>query len=228
MSNKTVVATIFTTAFLVLIIFGAQVVEVAEANFLPFYNAVINVQSPQNGIAYNRRTISLNFTVESNQEDQLSTRYFLNSEKPVDVDTPVVSSRIATMQVWDGWSSEPNQTKRYVVYTAEGNTILANLADGAYNLTIQRYFTYPVTQEVAIYNATTVTFIIDTTKPLPSITPTQSSFPTFPSPTSTDATSASPTPSAHIPTVPVFLAVVLLIVVLLLFGIVCQRKNRHT
>ena len=164
--KKAVSAAIIISALLISLVAGVQIVEVAKANFMPFYNVVINVQSPQNGTSYNIRTLPLNFTVESNQEDQTSTRYILNSEKPVDVATTVVSSRIATMQVWNGWSSEPNQTKRYVLYTAEGNTGLDNLADGTYNLTIQRYFTYSITpQEITIYNATTVTFTIDTTSP---------------------------------------------------------------
>lgn len=133
-----------------------------------FDNVVIRVQSPQNR-TYTERNIPLNFTVETNNEEQLKTRYILNKEKPVDVATPVISTRTETGWYGDG-SAERNYTFNYPRYTAQGTAILGDLSNGTYNLTIQRYFFDSVKPEgVTVINATSVIFAVGI--PLPEITP---------------------------------------------------------
>jgi hypothetical protein len=128
-----------------------------------FDNVVISVQSPQNR-TYVERNISLNFTVETNNEEQLKTRYILNNGKPVDVATPVVSTRTETGWYRDGYF---NYTFTYPRYTAQGSAVLDGLSNGKYNLTIQRYFPDSMKPEVVtIINATTVSFIVDAPPPV--------------------------------------------------------------
>ncbi len=120
-----------------------------------FDNVVITVQSPLSK-TYTETTIPLNFTVETNNEEQGKTRYILNNEKPVDVETPVISSR--TGRYGDGYS---NYSFSYPRYTAQGSAVLNDLSDGVYNLTIQRYFIdYMKPENVRIVNSTTVIFSI--------------------------------------------------------------------
>lgn len=119
---------------------------------------------------------------------------------------------------WTGYSLDGAD-----LFTCTSNVNLLELSDGSHSLVV-----YANDTAGNMGKSETIFFTINTPTSLPTLAPTQSPSPTFPSPTSTGALSASPTPSAHIPTVPVFLAVVLLVVVLLLFGIVCQRKNRRT
>jgi hypothetical protein len=127
-----------------------------------FDNVVIRVQSPQNR-TYAERNIPLNFTVETNNEEQGKTLYVLNKEKPVDVATPVVSTRTETGWYRDGYF---NYTFIYPRYTAQGSVVLKDLLDGAYNLTVQRYFPDSMKPEgVTIINATTVSFTVDTFPP---------------------------------------------------------------
>jgi len=122
-----------------------------------FDNVVITVQSPQSK-TYTETTIPLNFTVETNNEEQGKTRYILNNEKPVDVETPVVSSRTETGWYGDGYS---NYSFTYPRYTAQGSSVLNDLSDGVYNLTIQRYFAdYMKPESVRIVNSTTVIFSV--------------------------------------------------------------------
>ncbi len=122
-----------------------------------FDNVVITVQSPQ-GKTYTETTIPLNFTVETNNEEQGNTRYILNDEKPVDVGTPVVSSRTEIGWYGDGYS---NNSFSYPRYTASGSAVLNDLSDGVYNLTIQRYFAdYMQPEGVRIVNSTTVIFSV--------------------------------------------------------------------
>ena len=122
-----------------------------------FDNVVITVQSPQSK-TYTETTIPLNFTVETNNEEQGKTRYILNNEKPVDVETSVVSSRTETGWYGDGYS---NHSFTYPRYTAQGSSVLNDLSDGVYNLTVQRYFTdYMKPESVRIVNSTTVIFSI--------------------------------------------------------------------
>lgn len=131
----------------------------------PFDNLVITVQSPQNK-TYFERTLPLNFTVETNNEEQLKTRYILNKGKPVDVATPVVSTRTETGWYGDG-SAERNYTFNYPRYTAQGSAVLLNLSDGTYNLTIQRYVPDSMEPEgVRIINATTVSFTVGVSLPV--------------------------------------------------------------
>jgi hypothetical protein len=130
-----------------------------------FDNVVIRVQSPQNR-TYAERNIPLNFTVETNNEEQLKTRYILSNRNPVEVATPVVSTRTETGWYGDG-SAERNCTFNYPRYTAEGSAALLNLSDGTYNLTIQRYFPDSMEPEgVRIINATTVSFTVGVSPPV--------------------------------------------------------------
>ncbi len=122
-----------------------------------FDNVVITVQSPQSK-TYTETNIPLTFTVETNNEEQAKTRYILNNEKPVDVETPVTSSRTETGWYGDGYS---NYSFSYPRYTASGSAVLNHLSDGVYNLTVQRYFAdYMKPESVRIINSTTVIFSI--------------------------------------------------------------------
>ncbi len=122
-----------------------------------FDNIVITVQSPQSK-TYAETTIPLNFTVETNNEEQGNTRYILNNQEPIDVETPVISSRTETGRYGDGYS---NNTFTYPRYTARGSAVLNDLSDGVYNLTIQRYFAdYMKPDSVRIVNSTTVIFSV--------------------------------------------------------------------
>ncbi len=146
-----------------------------------FDNVVIRVQSPQNR-TYVERNIPLNFTVETNNEEQLKTRYILNKGKPVDVATPVVSTRTETGWYGDG-SAERNYTFNYPRYTAQGSAALLNLSDGTYNLTIQRYFPDSMEPEgVRIINATTVSFTVGVSPPVAQFPSLENSNGSAPSP----------------------------------------------
>lgn len=163
--KRTALALTLIVTLLILVLAGALVVEVAEANPASmaqlFDNVVITVQSPQN-ITYTERTLPLNFTVETNNENQLKTRYILNNEKPVNVQTPVVSMRLETS--WYMVEGGNNETFRFTRYTAQGNAFLSNLTDGTYYLMVQRYYGDSTKPEGAtIINATTVSFTINTT-----------------------------------------------------------------
>jgi hypothetical protein len=138
---------------------ATRVVEVVKANPSSFArlfdNVVITVQSPENK-TYNMRTLPLNFTVETNNDYQPPASYILNNGKPVEVATRVVSQRIVTSWYWEGG----NHTYDYTRFTAQGNAVLPSLADGTYNLTIQRYGN-PAQPLVS----TNVSFTIDTASP---------------------------------------------------------------
>ena len=127
-------------------------------------NLVITVQSPQNK-TYIERTIPINFTVETNNEEQGNTCYILNDEKPVNVGTRVVSTRTETGWYLEG-SVDRNYTFTYSRYTAQGNAILENLADGTYNLTIQRFFPDELKPEgLIVITTTTISFTVDASAP---------------------------------------------------------------
>jgi hypothetical protein len=164
LKGKTASTAIIISTLLFLAVAGTQVVEVAKANPSStarlFDNVVITIQSPQNA-SYNVKTIPINFTVESNNDYQLPVNYTLNGKKLGATMTTVVSQR--TVNSWYGWYSNDvfvNNTYSYARFTAQGDALLSNLADGTYNLTIQR-FGNP-SKPVA---STNVTFTIDTISP---------------------------------------------------------------
>ena len=160
--KKNALALLVAGSFLVSLLAVASVDRFVMANFvlLPGYPANIDIQSPQNQ-TYNVKSVPLNFTVESFNEEHFPTVYSINNQKQVDVDTHMISSRVAAVQVWQGWSSEPNQTENHVLYTLEGNVMLNDLADGAYNVTVQRFLSDGTT----VVNSTTVAFTVDANEP---------------------------------------------------------------
>jgi hypothetical protein len=179
--KRSALALVLIISFLVAVLAVTPIFEIAIANpssyVRLFDNVVIIVQSPQN-TTYTERTLPLNFTVETNNEEQGKTRYILNKENPVDVATPVVSKRMETGWYGDG-SAERNYTFTYPRYTAQGSAVLQGLSHGTYNLTIQRYFPDAMKPEgVTIINATTVSFTVDANPPkisLPSLENSDSS-----------------------------------------------------
>jgi hypothetical protein len=124
-------------------------------------NVVIDVQSPQDGATYNVQTMPLYFTVQTNNNGQLPTCYFLNNQSPIDVPVWVTSKEIMTGLYGYGDGSV-NHTFTYPRYTALGNTVLKNLPNGKYNLTVERYHS-DISNPQRI-NSTSVSFTIDTTK----------------------------------------------------------------
>jgi hypothetical protein len=141
---------------LVILLSGLFVVKANYPELLPGYPSSIYIESPQN-LTYNEGTISINFTVESYNQEPFPTVYMLNGEEPVRLSTGLISNRTVDVQVWDGWSSSPNQTVSMVIYTLSGNAVLKNLADGSYNLTIQRF----LSDEKTLVNSTKVSFTVD-------------------------------------------------------------------
>jgi len=122
-------------------------------------NIVINVQSPQNGATYNVQTVPLYFTFKTNNNGQLPTCYVLNNQTPIDVPVWITSKETGTSSMVYG-----NQTYTYTYtrYIALGNTVLRNLPNGKYNLTVERY--YGDISKPQRVNSTSVSFTIDTTK----------------------------------------------------------------
>ncbi|UCC58365.1 MAG: hypothetical protein JSW14_00060 [Candidatus Bathyarchaeum sp.] len=138
---------------------GLPAIKEAEANptgmAMLFWRDIIVVQSPQNK-TYNVETLPLNFTVESLDENQLPTRYTLNKKK-VDVWTPVVSKIINTASDWIIGTSQ-NDKYKLATFIVQYNSILSNLADGTYKLTVKRYSANPI----KVVSSATVHFTIDT------------------------------------------------------------------
>ena len=124
-------------------------------------NVVIDVQSPQNGATYNVQTLPLCFAVQTNNNGQLPTCYILNSQSPIDVPVWVTSKEIMTGYYGYGDGSVMH-TFTYPRYSALGNTVLKNLPNGKYNLTVERY--YGDISNPQRINSTMVSFTIDTTK----------------------------------------------------------------
>lgn len=155
--NKKVLA-LLVVSFLISVLASASAGNLVKASsmLLPGYPANIYVQSPQNQ-TYNVRTVPLNFTVESYNQEHFPTVYIIGNQSPVPVDTHMVSSRVVAVPVWSGWSSEPNQTENHVLYTLEGRVVLETLVDGTYNVTVQRFLSDGKT----VVNATTVCFTVD-------------------------------------------------------------------
>jgi hypothetical protein len=92
-----------------------------------FDNVDITIQSPQNK-TYNVNSLTLNFTVETNNVYRPPVTYVLNKQKPVELEAPEVGSRPLTTS--DG--------VLYTRWTLQGNSVLSNLTDGTYFLLLQR------------------------------------------------------------------------------------------
>ncbi len=158
------------------------IVESAKANPSStaqlFDNVIITIQSPENK-SYNSNTLSLNFTVETNNEYQPLANYSLNGQNPTSVSTTVVSSTLETSWYYTySGGSGSNHTYRYMRYKAQGNATLSDLPDGTCNITIQRYGnpSKPIV-------SSNITFTIDTKAPLITIiSPQTTTYPPAPVP----------------------------------------------
>jgi YVTN family beta-propeller protein len=137
MNKKAFIATVLAT-LLIISATGTLPTELPKANPANmaklFDAASIDVQSPKN-MNYGVGTISLDFTVETNNEYQPLTYYSLNGTELVEVKTTLVSSYFKTSWYWDG----VNHTYHIERYIAEGHAVLSDLAQGTYSLTIQRH-----------------------------------------------------------------------------------------
>jgi hypothetical protein len=128
------------------------------AGYSQLYESVVfNVQSPQNGATYNMQTIPLYFTFKTNINGQLPTCYILNNQTPIDVPVWITSKETSSIVY-----GNQSHTYTYTRYIALGNTVLKNLPNGKYNLTVERY--YGAISNPQKINSTTVSFTIDTTK----------------------------------------------------------------
>jgi hypothetical protein len=116
-------------------------------------NAVITIQSPQDGATYNVTSLPLYFTVQNNYQS-FSVRYILNSQRPVTI--PAWTINQTSLK---GYFSDYNYTYYYPRYTAVSNTVLPNLTNGNYNLTIENF--YDVSTGVQVTNSTSIIFTID-------------------------------------------------------------------
>lgn len=119
-------------------------------------NAVITIQSPDNGATYNVTSLPLYFTVENNARGFL-VRYILNNQPPVAI--PIWTINQTSLK---GFFPEYNYTYYYPRYTAVSNTVMPNLTDGNYNLTIENYYNVATGEQVT--NSTSITFTIDSSR----------------------------------------------------------------
>ncbi len=117
-------------------------------------NAVITIQSPQNGATYNVTSLPLYFTVQNNEQNFL-VRYILNSQSPVTVPIWVINQ--TTME---GRFTDINYTYSYPRFTAVSNTVLGNISNGEYKVTVENY--YDVSAGKQVTSSTSITFTIDT------------------------------------------------------------------
>lgn len=155
-------------------------VEANPASYMQLFdNAVITIQSPQNGSSYKNATVPLEFTVRTNNEIQPKTCYFLNDQRFSDVKTPVVSND--RVKGYYGYQDGKESTFYYIRYNAEGKTVLTDLKEGIYNLTVARYWvdSHNPPLNMHIINTTTIFFTIGTTipTPQPTATPIESTAP---------------------------------------------------
>lgn len=116
-------------------------------------DAVITIQSPQDGATYNVTSLPLYFTFQNNYES-FSVRYFLNNQRPV-----IIPAWTINQTSLKGYFSDYNYTYDYPRYTAVSSTVLDNLPDGTYNLTVENY--YDASTGVQVTNSTSITFTID-------------------------------------------------------------------
>jgi hypothetical protein len=98
--------------------------------------------------------LPLYFTVQTN-DDFFSVRYILNNQRPVTIPAWTVNQTSLK-----GYFPTYNYTYYYPRLTAVSNTVLFDLANGDYNLTIENC--YDVSTRVQVTNSTSITFTIDT------------------------------------------------------------------
>ena len=179
MKKKIALTAIITSAIIISIVAGGQVVEVAEGNMYP-YNFEVTIQSSSN-TTYAKSNIPLAFT----------------SSIGTDFESP---------QRWSGYSIDEGQITTlayrqqisFGVFT--GNTSLIDLSEGSHKLVIYAENRYNSTKmpNITLSAQATVYFTIDTTRKItssPSITPS-------PNPSDSSASASSPTPSTAIPYAP--------------------------
>ncbi len=119
-------------------------------------DAVITIQSPQDGATYNVTSLPLYFTVQNNYE-YFSVRYILNNQCPVTI--PAWTINQTSLK---GFFPTDNYTYYYPIYQAVSNTALPDLTNGNYNLTIENF--YNISTGVQVTNSTSITFTIDTSR----------------------------------------------------------------
>jgi hypothetical protein len=98
--------------------------------------------------------LPLYFTVQNN-DDFFSVRYILNSQRPITI--PAWTINQTSLK---GYFTTYNYTYFYPRFTAVSNTVLPDLSNGDYNLTIENF--YDVSTGGQITNSTSITFTIDT------------------------------------------------------------------
>lgn len=155
--------TIVSKRFLMLIISALAISVLTTVNFvyaLPYSNAppddnsVITIQSPQNGATYNVTSLPLYFMVQSNYSF-FSVRYILNNYHPVTIPAWVINQTSLK-----GYFPGYDYTYFYPRFTAVSNTVLRDLSNGVYKLTIESF--YHISTGVQIANSTSITFTVDT------------------------------------------------------------------
>ncbi len=191
MRKKTFMAAVIVCALIVLLV-AMQFVEVAKGNpasFAKLYDkVVVTVLSPTIK-TYNTNTIPLSFTVETNNEVETPATYVLNNQTPVTVATRVVSSRIETGYRSGGPGSGYNESFHFARYTLQGDTVLSDLADGTYTLTVQWQY--------ATSGRATLIFAVETRHPSLQIAlPKNTQTPSNPSPNTSPSPSSIPSPSS--------------------------------
>ena len=134
--------------------FNPNVLDEVQSSAPTNDKAVITIQSPQNGATYNVTSLPLYFTVQSN-DDFFSIRYILNSQSPITIPAWTINqtSLKGNFQTY-------NYTYFYPRFTAESNTVLPDLSNGDYNLTVENF--YDVSTGVQVTNSTSITFTICT------------------------------------------------------------------
>jgi len=190
MRNKTFMATIIISAFLISLVAGMQSVKVVEANPLPpsWMNPkmTITIQSPQNGTD-NALPVFVNFTAQSSGDFSLSdnqTQDWIRAFYYV-LDGQNMSSSGINFTETQLTGTHPTASDHYYDYS--GQAYLTNLTAGSHSITV--YYGVLVNvdtpAEFIVYNASwsaTSQFYVLTENPSPTLSPTPSpSNPEFPS-----------------------------------------------
>ncbi len=90
-----------------------------------------------------------------NSDEFFSVRYILNSQRPITI--PAWTINQTSLK---GYFPTYNYTYFYPRFSAVSNTVLLNLSNGDYNLTIENF--YDVSTGIQVTNSTSITFTIDT------------------------------------------------------------------
>ena len=186
MRNKTFMATIIISAFLISLVAGTQSVEVVEANPLPpswmHPKMAITIQSPQNGTD-NALPVFVNFTAQSSGHFSLSdnqTQDWIRAFYYV-LDGQNMSSSGINFTETQLTGTYPTDSDHYYDYS--GQAYLTNLTAGIHSITV--YYGVLINNAFIVYNASwsaTSQFYVVTENPSPTLSPTPSpSTPEFPS-----------------------------------------------